>query len=173
MVAKAQEADMKGDGRRILAVEYDARCEPCEGTGVYVGLAERAGSAVVCHTCKGRGGVVMRHEYSPFDGTRDIRGDVSRVFAHSVGIVTGGGMAGGASYQEWLRDPAIVKERGRELRAYACPAWWYQIADTGKKPQWEECIPAGRFSECPHFCDKAACWERFDAEQAAAEGATP
>ena len=165
---------MRDEDRRVLTVEYDARCEACDGTGVYVGLAERDGCAVVCGTCKGRGGVVVRHRYTPFPGVRDIRGDVVHVFASGAGIVKGAYMAGGATYEEWLRDPSIVFERGRELRQYTCPAWWGQST---KKPPlgWEECHDAlgGKFSGCPHFHDKAACWERFDAEQAAAEGATP
>ena len=36
-------------------IEFDCECESCKGTGLYVGMAEREGSAVVCHTCKGTG----------------------------------------------------------------------------------------------------------------------
>jgi hypothetical protein len=50
------------------------------------------------------------------------------------------------------------------MRNYTCPAWWYQSADYTKKPEWEECIACGSFSECKNFSNKEKCWEKFDAE---------
>ena len=47
-------------------IEFDEKCKSCKGTGLYVGLAERDGAAVVCHTCKGTGKHHVRIEYDDF-----------------------------------------------------------------------------------------------------------
>ena len=51
-------------------------------------------------------------------------------------------------------------------RIITCPAWWYQVADYEKKPQWGECLlgTGWRFDECEHFANKAECWDRWDKE---------
>ena len=62
---------------------------------------------------------------------------------------------------------AIRKERemlrGSEDRKSTCPAWWFQRADYGLKPRWDEC-KLGSFTACPSFKDKGACWARWDRE---------
>ncbi|GAH55007.1 unnamed protein product, partial [marine sediment metagenome] len=40
-------------------IEYDCECNDCKGTGLYTGMAEGDGFAVVCHACNGTG---KRHE---------------------------------------------------------------------------------------------------------------
>ena len=39
-------------------------CKACNGTGLYVGMAERDGVAVQCHNCNGNGWVI--YEYNEF-----------------------------------------------------------------------------------------------------------
>jgi hypothetical protein len=153
---------------------FDAECRSCGGTGLYVGMAERSGAAVVCHTCKGtaRERIVLR--FRPFTG-RHSRPGVVRVYASNPGIVIGASIAtrledfGGLAYADWQAGIPFVL--GTEDRAHTCPAWFYQSADSTKRPEWDECMESlgRRFSECPHFPTKDACWRRFDAEQGAVQ----
>lgn len=148
--------------------EVKGKCKACKGTGLYVGLAERDGFGVVCHTCKGTGCCTFRVEWEDFV-EREDRPEVRRVVQVNPGIVcgTGNGHApedfGGMPYAEWRAGKPFPK--GSEMRRFTCPAWWYQSADYSKKPCWKEC-GYGMFSQCDHFKDKAACWARFDREQA-------
>lgn len=56
-------------------------CRSCRGTGVYRGMAERNGFAVICHTCDGTGAEII--EYIPFT-QRVVRDDVK-----TVGVANG------------------------------------------------------------------------------------
>lgn len=142
-----------------------AWCRACRGTGLYAGLGERGGLAVVCKDCRGTGEnqIVFR----PFTG-RQPRTDITQVVAVNPGVTlapedTGGGV----SYRQWEQDPDSVRELGREAREHYCPAWWYQHAKHALKPEWEECQKTNSFPACPLFTEKEECWERFDLEQAA------
>lgn len=53
-----------------------AECSACRGTGLYRGMAESAGTAVVCLRCDGTG--CEEIQYRPFSG-RNRRNDVERV----------------------------------------------------------------------------------------------
>jgi len=147
--------------------EVKEKCSQCDGTGLYVGLAERDGASVVCSHCKGSGCFEFKHEYEEFS-SRTIRKGIKRVLQNNVGIVVGSGDNckledfGGITYKEWLNDGKFPN--GSEMRNYSCPAWWYQCSDYDKKPNWDECIFGGSFSSCKHFCDKSKCWERSDNE---------
>ena len=151
-------------------IEYDEQCKSCNGTGLYVGLAERNGSAVVCHTCKGTGCHHAKHEYKDFEG-RKTHKKVIHVVEVNPGICLGVGKDsefklsdfGGMSYKDWLGGK--VFEQGMENRKFTCPAWYYQSANYKLKPKWDECLGCGTFSGCNHFSNKTECWERFDKEQ--------
>ena len=144
--------------------EVDEVCESCHGTGLYVGMAERDGAAVVCHTCGGTGCHHFVHEYEPFKH-RANPPRVKRVFQVNPGIVigTGNGHAlsdfGGMPLKKW--KAGLPFPPGSEDRKHTCPVWWYQMADYEKKPEWKEC-GYGSFSECFHFRTKAECWKRWD-----------
>ena len=150
-------------------IEFDAQCESCKATGLYVGVCERDGMAVVCHSCKGTGKVHRVITYSDFEG-RQQREDVKRVLQVNCGIVAGENKAkqitieqfGGMTYNDWLAGGRF--QLGMEMREFTCPAWFYQSADYKKKPDWDEC-GFGSFSACASFPTKDRCWERFDAEQ--------
>ena len=144
-------------------------CESCKASGLYIGMGERDGAAIVCHRCKGTGAATL--EYDDFQG-RTARLKVRRVYQTNPGICIGEGNGhrleqfGGIPYEEWARGGEFPR-RGSENREFTCPAWWYQSADYDRMPKWKECEGSlGRpFSACPSFGDKAGCWRRFDKEQ--------
>lgn len=159
-------------------IEFRKECESCKGTGVYVGLGERDGSAVVCHSCHGKGFVDAQIVYRDFEGLK-VRHDVQRVMEINPGICIGHGSTkggflrledfGGMPYEDWRAGKAFPQ--GSENRKFTCPAWWYQSADYDRKPKWDECETTlgGSFSRCPSFGQKEKCWERWDRESAAQE----
>lgn len=148
--------------------EVNEQCPTCEGTGLFVGPAERDGAAVVCRKCKGAGHYHCRYEWIPFTG-RKPRDDIVRVFAanpgvhisciHGLSLVAFGGM----SFDDW--DASKPFPAKAEMRNYTCPAWWYQCDPAHTKPEWERCT-YGTFPGCAHFACKDECWARFDEENA-------
>ena len=150
----------------LMTIQWVQQCTSCRGTGLYVGMTERDGSAVVCGTCKGTGREVCKHNYKEFKG-REERIDVRQVYAACAGTILAPDVVpGGVSYENWKQNPNTVFALGRETRFHSCPAWWYQSVDYKQKPNWDECNEAiGKtFSDCPHFSEKAKCWDRFDRE---------
>ena len=154
-------------------IELDQECSHCSGTGLYAGMGENKGAAVVCHDCNGTGKFHFVHSYNEFEYRKEKKG-IKRVYECNPGIGIGEGITeegkvltledfGGMPHEDWIQDfPFPAKS---EMRKYTCPAWWYQCADYDKKPHWKECICCGSFSDCKHFKDKKQCWERFDKEQ--------
>ncbi len=136
------------------------------GTGVYIGMAERDGAAVVCHKCKGTGCFDFRNEYEPFEA-RKRRDGIERVYEINPGICVGAGKDspfnlydfGGISYEDWLDGTKF--RPGTEMRDFTCPAWWFQSSPSAERPEWKEC-GWGRFSECQHFDNKSECWQKWD-----------
>ena len=150
-------------------IEFDQECQSCGGTGVYVGMAERDGSAVVCQQCHGTGKFHFVHDYNEFTG-RNRKPGVVHVVKTNPGICIGGDLSrfGGMPYDEWIVGKPFPA--GSEMRNYVCPLWWCQCADYRKRIEWDTCEWWGGFSRCKHFANKAACWDRWDAEQARGGG---
>lgn len=148
-------------------IVIEEKCKACNGTGLYVGLGERDGFAVVCHQCKGTGKYTFTHEYEDFE-RREERSGIVRVLEANPGICVGTGnnynenSFGGMPYREWLSGSGFPERS--EMREFTCPAWWYQSVNYDLKPDWEECNSSfgGSFSGCKHFKDKKKCWEKFD-----------
>lgn len=153
-------------------ISLKIECPACQGTGLYIGMAERNGAAIVCHQCKGSGCYHYQYSYKLFT-KRKIRNDVKRVFGNSCGyihsaedVVADGKTIkfskGGASYQEWLngKEPEPLKE-------LYCPLQW-----SGQR--WHSPLHCkdnfwgGYISECPKRCDMAKCWELYEKENAEA-----
>ncbi len=150
-------------------VEYRQRCKACRGTGLFRGMGEMDGAAIVCHNCKGEGYEDIVHEYDDFVGLVDPPDGITQVYATNPGIVVNGqgAVPGGVALDTWVSDPASVREPGNEMRKHTCPAWWYQGTDYDKKPHWtdgEQQCGWGSFSSCDFFAVKAGCWERWDRE---------
>jgi hypothetical protein len=151
-------------------IEHDEKCKACDGTGIYVGMAERDGAGVVCRKCEGTGCFHYKYEYEEFTGRKDRIG-VEQVYQTNPGIVVGKGKGkfelsdfGGIPYRQWLDNE--VFPAGSEMREFTCPCWWYQSADYSKKPDWEECWSSlgSSFSQCKYFGEKEKCWVRWDEE---------
>ncbi|MFA5377068.1 MAG: hypothetical protein WC455_15055 [Dehalococcoidia bacterium] len=156
--------------RHIL--ELEAECKTCGASGLYVGMAERDGAAVVCSTCKGTGKQIIKVDYADFEERKLPAKLVARVFEVNPGIVIGEGTTkegkhfnlsdfGGMPFHDWLYGKPFPEKS--EDRNFTCPAWWYQCANYNKKPKWDEC-GYGIFSECKHFPSKNRCWNRWDEE---------
>lgn len=112
-------------------IEFDEQCGACGGTGLYVGLAERDGSAVVCHECRGTGCHHFWRQYKEFSGRR-TRPGVVRVMRSNPGIVMGKGGDrryslsdfGGITHEAWERlDAPDAFPPKTEMRAFTCPAY--------------------------------------------------
>lgn len=148
-------------------LEFDAKCKACDSTGLYVGVAERDGAAVVCHQCNGTGCHKLVVEYEDFEG-RESCGDIEWVYRVNPGIAIGKSDSyalsdfGGISYEQWSNNGSFPPRT--EDRRHTCPAWFYQSADYKKKPDWDECLGCGSFSGCKYFPNKHRCWERWDQE---------
>jgi len=150
----------------MKTIEFDQKCKACGGTGLYTGMAERDGAAVVCHACKGTGCHHTKFEYEDFEG-RQKHETAKRVYAANPGIFIGEDEKckledfGGMTLEDWEAGKSFD---GKENRKHTCPAWWYQSADYDKKPNWKECLGCGAFSGCKSFDEKEKCWTRFDEE---------
>jgi len=153
----------------MKTISIDEECPHCGGTGLYVGMGERNGAAVVCYRCEGTGCFHFKHEYEDFS-ERQVRDGIVRVYETNPGICIGTGNGhelhdfGGIDYHDWLNGKRFSS--GTENRKFTCPAWWFQSADYKKKPKWDECWESlgSSFSRCPHFATKEKCWARWDKE---------
>lgn len=142
-------------------------CWSCKGTGVYSGMGESEEAAIVCHTCKGTG--CVETEYTPFS-QRKTNPKIKRVYQANPGIKIGSSPGvcelsdfGGMVVGDWYAGkPFPLKS---ENRKYTCPAWWYQSADSTKKPHCDEMCAGGSFSSCKMFEYKNECWKKWDAQE--------
>jgi hypothetical protein len=157
--------------RKTITIE----CSSCKGTGLYVGMSERDGAAVVCHTCKGIGATTF--SYNDFTG-RKIRDDVERVFSGSMGyVITAHDITAksgefmpfskaGVSYEEWLNG-----EKPRPIKFLGCPMMANQGACHQIKGFTDECNKknGGWLSyipDCKNKCNSEECWAKFEKEHA-------
>lgn len=146
-------------------------CPKCNGTGIYVGLAERNGAGVVCSQCHGTGAYRFKYEYTPFT-TRRNRKDIKRVYqAHSGYVLTATGKIEndctsidmtkqGVSYAEFMAGKLPTP-----IEALYCPMCADQSACHDVKGFTDRCIKLnggwiGYIPDCKHK-DYAQCWQRF------------
>jgi hypothetical protein len=152
----------------MKVAEFDEKCPSCKGTGLYQGMGEGKGFAVVCHTCSGTGKHHFKHVYEEFTKRKEAT-NVVQVLEVNPGISVGTNDKisfkdfGGMSYEDWKKGKKFPSKS--EMRRFTCPAWWYQSANYELKPHWEECTLCGSFSDCKRFKTKAKCWKKFDSEK--------
>ena len=144
----------------------NAECRVCDGTGLYSGMAERDGFAVVCHRCKGSGCETITVKYDLFTARKESP-DTVRVLKANPGIMVGGkeGLErfGGMPYEEWAQG--LPFPAGSEMREFTCPAWWVQSAENSNlKGDWCHGSLGSTFSSCECFSSKVQCWNRYDNE---------
>jgi hypothetical protein len=159
-------------------IEKDIKCKSCNGTGVYVGMAERDGAAVVCHSCKGTGKQHYVFEYEEFTGIQK-RDDVSRVYKQSYGFVIaprelnfeGIGTINmayeGVSYEDFINGkmPEHTKQMVCPLLAdqgacHKIPGFIDKCDELNGKP-----LLGCLISDCKNQINKLDCWERFNKGQ--------
>ena len=71
----------------MKVIEFDEKCKSCKGTGIYVGMAERDGAGIVCHTCKGTGCHHVKFEYEDFEG-KIVRKDImNRMLREQISFI--------------------------------------------------------------------------------------
>lgn len=151
----------------------EIECSACKGTGLYVGLCEKDGAAVVCYRCDGKGSVFFSYNEPPPGSKPRRRDDVVRVFDRAHGYVISANDVTtkegtffpfsqyGCSYQDWYDNGAEPKSMVRMLR---CPAN-NAIKD---RHGYEFCIqgPGDNIFKCPRICNKDKCWEEYDKQLA-------
>ena len=64
-----------------MKLSVESECESCDGTGLYCGMAEPKGTAVVCLSCNGTGCRTIH--YTPFSRRKEKRG------VHTVSLSRG------------------------------------------------------------------------------------
>ncbi len=149
--------------KRTIVIE----CPSCKGTGLYKGVWERDGAAVICWDCKGTG--KTEFTYNEFEGRKE-REDVTRVFEGNFGYthsdkdtttkegVTFHFSKYGCSYEEWKKGikPTPMEE-------LYCP-YVYCNEGRGNEP-CNRCKQGlkgfGSISNCKFYSDKAKCWEEW------------
>ena len=156
-------------------IDIDIQCQACKGTGVYIGMAEKNGAAVVCTKCKGTGKYNYVFEYEDFKGM-NVCDDVKRVYKSSYGFciepteipMSNGGVIDmskeGVSYEEFKKGklPGHIKQ-------LVCP----MLADQGACHDIKEFIAGCELlhggilcglpiTSCNNQPNKSDCWKRFE-----------
>jgi len=152
----------------------EVECDSCRGTGLYCGMAERKGAAVVCTHCKGTGKVSVKQTFKKFV-KRKKREGVKRVFETASGygiaaedVTTSEGNTihfsrFGVDYEDWLNgaEPKPIEE-------LHCP---YQHTGQGLqshdvndlyKTRCTKYLGWGMITECKCRKDMAKCWKIYN-----------
>jgi hypothetical protein len=144
-------------------IDLDIVCQACTGTGLYIGLAERDGTAVVCSACKGTGKYAYRFTYEPFverkappKKVKSVHVARGYVIAHDFDLSDGG-----LPIERW--KPGMTVPADEKLYCpwnYVTQEWCAHPDKNGRAP-----FPFGlTATSCPYWEAKAECWERFHAE---------
>uniref|UniRef100_A0A6M3LT73 Uncharacterized protein n=1 Tax=viral metagenome TaxID=1070528 RepID=A0A6M3LT73_9ZZZZ len=159
-------------------IQGEVECSACDGTGLYQGMAEHNGAAVVCYKCNGTGKCSVKLTYQKFRG-RKIREGIERVYDASHGYFISAEDATndegttfpfsqwGCDYGDWLNGAEPIPMRG-----LICP-----YLHTNQKLQSEDVnglyetrcsknTHCGQLiSNCPLWPEKEKCWEIFEEAQ--------
>jgi len=155
-------------------IEMEIECPACKGTGLYQGIGEGKGTAVVCRNCKGTGAYSYSYSYNEFTGRKHKDG-IERVYLSGTSYQSGLGVINfskgvgeidmnkeGVSYSQFLSGdmPHHVKKLG-------CPMSLDQGACHNKKGFTNECNRlndgwVGYIPDCKNQINKLQCWNRFE-----------
>ena len=157
-------------------IDIEIQCRYCRGTGLFIGMSERDGAAVVCQNCKGTGKDAFKRTFSKYKG-RLPREDVERVFSTAAGYVISAkdvtredGKACrfskyGVKYSLWLKG---VKPK--PIEDLHCP--YQHTSQNMQLPghpahnlYQERCYKQGLWgmmiTDCKLHPDMAICWKRY------------
>lgn len=149
--------------RRVISL--DIVCQSCDGTGLYVGRAERDGASVVCHRCTGSGKYAYRFEYEPFESRRPAPDGVTRVHVARGYVLSPQHPQcdGGVPVSDY--EPGMAVPADESLY---CPYLYTNQGWCAKPEPWHPDYPpaapvsAGTYiSNCKHWPYKADCWRMF------------
>lgn len=161
---------------KIKKIEMLIECPACEGTGVYQGMAEGPGIAVICNKCKGSGSFNYSYHYRKFT-ERKKQSHIERVYLSCLGYRIGLGKINfegvgeidmnkeGVSYEEFLSG-----KMPKHIKKLACPMLANQDACHRIKGFVDECNSqnGGWISYIPNckiYKEKEKCWKRFYDEE--------
>lgn len=157
----------------MKTVEMKIECPACRATGVYQGMGEGKGAAVVCRQCEGTGAYEYKYSYNDFNGMKPAQ-NVERVYLSGYGYKIAAGKIPfhdhgeidmdleGVSYEEFQAG-----EMPGHIKTLACP----MLADQGACHKLDgfidECMEInegwiGSISNCKGQCKKFQCWKRFE-----------
>lgn len=88
-------------------MRVDAECESCSGTGLYSGMCEGPGRAVICLDCGGTG--CVQFQYKPYAGRKRKSG--IKVIQASRGRFIMGPIGGGGSEMTYAEFEKKVPAR--------------------------------------------------------------
>jgi hypothetical protein len=133
-------------------------CQSCKGTGLYVGMAEKEGLAVICHDCEGKGYIFF--SYNEFTGKKKRR-NITHVISQNPGFMLSPDYVSDGdkiTYDDWYNGKTVVSE----FRDKCCPKQIHN--DGGKACDDANTEYLGRwYSECiAHEGHGKACWTRYD-----------
>jgi hypothetical protein len=158
-----------------IEIKGKVPCDRCDGTGLYIGMAEKDGAAVVCYNCDGKGYTDIKEKFEPFVNRKN-RKDVNRVYDTAGGYVisskdvkTEEGLVikfseAGCTYKEW-----VAGETPKPIEDLMCP---YQ--HTNQNLQSEDvnnlyknyCEKylgwGGYISKCKNRKNMCKCWEIYN-----------
>ena len=165
----------------MATIKLKIQCKSCGGSGVYQGMGERDGAAVICHTCGGTGCERYEFSYNLFKSRKKTR-TVKRVYLSGYGyciapkILTLNSYPGpghtrgptidftkeGVSYKEFLSG-----KMPKHIHAMACPMMADQDACHKIEGFTDECNRLNveylnHIPSCKWHNSCAACWERFE-----------
>lgn len=141
-------------------ITLDIVCTACSGTGLYVGMGERNGAAVVCYRCQGTGR--QAYTYEPFTERKAPPDTVTTVHvARGYGLDSSS--RGGLPIEQWQPGAIVPADE-----AYYCP-FIYTNQEWCSNPDLLPQIgkptpprmPTGQISSCKHWANKSRCWALF------------
>ena len=157
-------------------IRMKIECPSCNGTGLYGGMGEGKGAAVICNNCDGTGAFMYSYSYTIFKN-RKIKKDVKRVYLSGLGYKIGLGKINfsndigeidmdkeGISYKEFLNG-----KKPKHIKKLGCP----MLADQAKchsikgftdecnrlNGKWISMIPSCKEYKQPNIL---YCWDRFE-----------
>jgi hypothetical protein len=152
----------------------ETQCGNCGGTGLYQGMAEKKGCAVICYSCSGTG--MHKISYTPFK-ERKLRKDIKRVFKDSCGymhapddIVASDTQElikfseGGCTYEEFLAG-----KKPKPVKQLYCPYLWtgQNLQNKDKNNLYQNHCSKnlkgfGSIYDCKKYKTKSKCWDIYE-----------